>query len=256
MTDVEGGESTEEDDEELSEEDHNDEVYGDEDDNDQQGPDDGSEENEDEEAESADEDEEEYQQDEDEEDEEERHWAPKEEMVAGGIITDPRPVISTSKPGPGARDERKKLAERFWTKWERKASSNMTDEEEDVALLIHAVRHGVTPEAIYNKKVLKTGDRNKPSEVAYRIKQLKGKRVDLTPRTREQAWKVTKARTTSRTPRQQEAETLKAAIQRGNTLEQIVASGIVTLSTNTRRAIRKRWDDWLRLGEDLPALPS
>ncbi|KAL8901052.1 MAG: hypothetical protein Q9207_005388 [Kuettlingeria erythrocarpa] len=189
-------------------------------------------------------------------DEEEQYWAPLEEMVADGLITDPRPVTSTEKPGIGAHKERAKLAERFWTKWESRPSNTLADEQEDELLLTHATRHGLTPKAILAKGLLKSGNRNNAGEIAYRVKKLKGKRVDLTPRTREQAWKEYKAHTTPRTARQQETDNLKAAIRRGETIEQIVASGIVSRSKNTRRAIRKRWDDWLRLGEDLPELPS
>ncbi|KAI4173982.1 MAG: hypothetical protein LQ346_008305 [Caloplaca aetnensis] len=192
----------------------------------------------------------------DEEDEEEQYWAPLEEMVAEGLIKDPRPIISTEKPGKGAHEDRAKLAERFWKKWSRRPSNTYTDEQEDELLLIHATRHGLTPKAILAKGLLKSGDKNNPGEIAYRIKKLKGKKTDLTPRTKEQAWKEHKARTATRTPLQQETENLKAAIRRRETIEQIVASGIVPIATNTRRAIRKRWDDWLRLGESLPKLPS
>ncbi len=188
--------------------------------------------------------------------EEERFWAPLEEMVRDGLITDPRPVISSEKPGKGAHQEREKLAKRFWQKWESRPSNTLTDEEEDEFLLTHATRHGLTPKAILAKGLLKSGNRNNPAEIAYRIKKLKGKKVDLVPRTKEQAWKEYKARTRRRTPRQQEANNLKAAIRRGETIEQIIASGIVSIGKNTRRAIRKRWDDWLRQGEDLPELPS
>ncbi|KAL8926728.1 MAG: hypothetical protein Q9208_002802 [Pyrenodesmia sp. 3 TL-2023] len=52
------------------------------------------------------------------------------------------------------------------------------------------------------------------------------------------------ARTTARTPFQLEADALKAAILRGEALDQIVSAGIVTRCTNTRGAIRHRWDTW------------
>ncbi|KAL8923096.1 MAG: hypothetical protein Q9208_004780 [Pyrenodesmia sp. 3 TL-2023] len=247
MTNAGGGESTDKDDDELSEEGHGDEVYSDEDENDEEGPDDESEENADEKAGSAEEDEEDEEADE--ADEEEQYWAPKEEMVVGGIITDPRPVISTSKPGPGARQERVKLAERFWKKWSLRAPNTYSLEVEDELLLTHATRHGVTPKAIFQKGLLRSGPTYDDTQVRYRIQQLKGKGIDVTPRTREQAWQAAKARTTARTPLQLEADALKAAILRGETLDQIVAAGIVTRCTNTRGAIRHRWDTWVRNGQ-------
>ncbi|KAL8900986.1 MAG: hypothetical protein Q9207_005432 [Kuettlingeria erythrocarpa] len=155
---------------------------------------------------------------------------------------------SPLKAGKGAHQERGKLAERFWKKWSRRPSNTYTDQEEDELLLTHATRHGLTPKAILAKGLLKSGNKNNAGEVAYRIKKLKGKRVNLTPRTKEQAWKEHKARTTPRTALQQETDNLKAAIRRRETIEQIVASGIVSIATNTRRAIRKRWDDWLSVG--------
>ncbi|KAL8761329.1 MAG: hypothetical protein Q9184_002545 [Pyrenodesmia sp. 2 TL-2023] len=260
MTDVGGGKSTEEEeDDKLGKEDHGDEVYSDKDDSDEEGADDESEETADEEAESAEEtadeeaesaeEDEDEDKEEEEEDEEEQYWAPKEEMVAGGIIKDPRPVASTSKPGPGAQAERAKLAERFWKKWSFRAPNTYALEVEDEFLLIHATRHGVTPKAIFAKDLLKSGAKNDDTQVRYRINQLKGKGIDVTPRTREQAWRETKARTTARTPLQQEADTLKAAILRGETLDQIVAARIVTLSGNTRGKIRHRWDTWVRNGQ-------
>ncbi len=129
-----------------------------------------------------------------------------------------------------------------------RASNTSTNQEEDELLLTHATRHGLTPKAILAKGLLNAGYKNNAAEIAYRIEKLKGKRVDLIPHTKEQAWKEHKARTTPRTPRQQETDNLKAAIRRRETIEQIIASGIVTIAKNTRRAIRKRWDDWLRIG--------
>lgn len=214
------------------------------------------------EAEVSDEDEEGEDEEEDDEEEEDdvdnseaedgdEAWAGKEELAADGIVSDPKPVTTTTAPGKGNRGEKAKLQDRFLWKWRRRPLKGLDAAGEDDAFLKHATRHGMSPQAIFDSGLLKTGSKDTFAQVFYRIRSLKGTGVDMEPRTKEAAWRAVKPRG-SRTPKEQEMDTLIAAIERGDSAAQIVAANIVTLHTNTERAIKHRWDTWLRNGKQLP----
>lgn len=169
-------------------------------------------------------------------------------------FTDPPMPAATRAPGPGYRAEIQEQTSEFLRRWNNRVWNGEQAEIQDRYFLKHAVRWGMSAAAIVNTDILQTGRRDEPG-VIYRIRLLKGEFKDMRPRTRQTAWKeYQRACNGPQTPLQLERENLIQAIKNGRTLDEIVQSRIVKLSTNTRAAIRHRWDTFLREGMTLPAV--
>lgn len=158
---------------------------------------------------------------------------------------------------PG-KDELKRTSEQiadFQSRWAKRSLDHLSAEEQDRLYIKHARRAGMTASAIEKLKVLKTG-RVDAVGITYRMQKLKEAGKDITPRTAQAAWQQFKKRNSMLTPATFETAEVLKAMKNGKTVEEIVEMGIVTVGINTRKAVRHRWDSYIRRNLTVPEIKS
>lgn len=167
-------------------------------------------------------------------------------------VDDPPVVFANGPPQPGWRQEKADQIAEFQRKWAQRPPSALTPEREDRSFIKHARRAGMTCPEIMSSGVLKTG-RTDFSGVTYRIKQLRHQGKDINARTKLAAFhRLRRATKGPSTPIQRDTHRMVLAIQQGQTVQQIVDSGILTATKNTVAAVKHRWESMNWRGWNLP----
>ncbi|KAL8924091.1 MAG: hypothetical protein Q9208_004228 [Pyrenodesmia sp. 3 TL-2023] len=169
---------------------------------------------------------------------------------------DPEPIRDIRQaPGKGEQKKTEDQIAEFQSRWADRPLDHLSPEEQDRYYIKHARRHGMTASAMEKAKVLKTG-RVDAVGITYRMQKLKEEGKDIKPRTAQAAWKQYKKKNSVLTPATYETIELMEAMRQGKTIEEIVELEIVTVGRNTRKAIRHRWDTYIRRNTGVPKIKS
>ncbi|KAL8750587.1 MAG: hypothetical protein Q9184_006374, partial [Pyrenodesmia sp. 2 TL-2023] len=170
-------------------------------------------------------------------------------------FSDPDDLVVTTAPDKAARAQTKAQIAQFLRRWDERRQTGWVPlpEEHDRLFIKHACRHGMSAAAIAKTGIVTTG-RTDSVGIRYRIQLLMGSEKDVTPKTADAAYKRHLRKQKIPTALDLERAALLKRIGEGGTAQQIVNENIVTLSKNTVRAIKHRWDTWIRKGVNLPVI--
>lgn len=158
-------------------------------------------------------------------------------------------------PGKEEQERTRDQIADFQRRWAKRSLDHLPVEEQDRLYIKHARRAGMTASAIEKANILKT-KRVDTVGITYRMQKLKESGKDITPRTAQAAWQRYKMKNSKMTPATYETAELIKAMKNGKTVEEIVESDIVTVGINTRKAIRHRWDTYIRRNVTVPKIKS
>lgn len=166
---------------------------------------------------------------------------------------DPEHTSVEAAPGKNELEETKLQVAEFQRRWAERKLDQYTPEQQDKYLIKHARRWGMSVAAIARTGWIQTG-REDAIGITYRIQKLKGQGKDVNPRTAQAAWQRNRKEQSNLTPKVLETSELMRAIKNGMTVQEIVEAEIVTKGVNTPKAIRHRWDTYIRRGCTLPSI--
>ncbi|KAI4112677.1 MAG: hypothetical protein LQ338_008286, partial [Usnochroma carphineum] len=155
-------------------------------------------------------------------------------------------------PGQGSRARAQRRTDEFLRRWSTRSLAGLTPEQQDRYFIKHGRRWGLSAATLAASGVLQTGRRDAPG-VQYRIQKLIHEGKNMKPRTEQNVWRMVEKHNRAQPgDRAWEAKMIQLDIMAGMSAQQIVDSGVVTMSTNTVKAVKHRWDTWIRRGEKLP----
>lgn len=166
---------------------------------------------------------------------------------------DPEYTPVDKAPGKKGTQETKLQIVEFLRMWAERDLDHITSEDRDRLFIKHARRWGMSAAAIAKTGIVKEG-RKDAVGITYRIQKLKQAGKDMTPRTAQFAWQQHRKKESHMTTEDFETAELINAMMNGKFVQEIVDMEIITTCKNTPRAIRHRWDTYIRRGLTLPRI--